>query len=285
MASIALFGAGGKMGLRLTEKLKQTSHVVRHVEVSDARSALLEQRGVKAVTPAEALDGVEIVILAVPDNSIGQVSAEIGPMLRSGTMIVVLDAAAPFAGDLPKRGDLCYFVTHPCHPSIFSGDGGSESRRDFFGGRSAVQNIICCLMQGPEEAYRRGEDIARVIYSPVGRSHRVTVEQFVILEPVLSETVAATCCMIMSEAMDEAVRRGVPVDAARDFILGHLNLELAIAFREMPDGRFSDGCLKSIDNGKEMVFRSDWKRVFDPSEVARSIEEITKAGQNAPTSK
>ena len=35
-------------------------------------------------------------------------------------MIMALDAAAPFAGHLPDRPDLTYFVTHPCHPPIFN---------------------------------------------------------------------------------------------------------------------------------------------------------------------
>ena len=40
-------------------------------------------------------------------------------------------------------------------------------------------------MQGPEEDYARGEAIARAMYAPVMRSHRVTVEQMAILEPAL----------------------------------------------------------------------------------------------------
>ena len=63
-------------------------------------------------------------------------------------------------------------------------------------------------MQGPDEAYQLGERIARTIYAPVMRSHRVTVEQMAILEPALSETTAATCVTMLREAMDEAVRRG-----------------------------------------------------------------------------
>lgn len=33
-------------------------------------------------------------------------------------MLVGLDAAAPYAGDLPKSDDLTYFVVHPCHPPV-----------------------------------------------------------------------------------------------------------------------------------------------------------------------
>jgi hypothetical protein len=38
------------------------------------------------------------------------------------------------------------------------------------------------------------------IYAPILQSHRVTVEQMAILEPVLSETVLATCLTMVHEA-------------------------------------------------------------------------------------
>ena len=41
-------------------------------------------------------------------------------------------------------------------------------------------------MQGPEEAYGLGEEIAKIIWAPVMRSHRVSVEQMAMLEPKLA---------------------------------------------------------------------------------------------------
>jgi hypothetical protein len=73
------------------------------------------------------------------------------------------------------------------------------------------------------------------------RAHRCTVEQMAILEPVLSETVLGTCLTILREATGEAARRGVPYEAARDFILGHMRVELAIVFQEKEGAVFSDG--------------------------------------------
>jgi hypothetical protein len=65
-------------------------------------------------------------------------------------------------------------------------------------------------MQGPESAWDLGEDIAKAIYAPILRSHRLTVEQMALLEPGLSETVCATLLDTMREAMDHVVSRGVP---------------------------------------------------------------------------
>ena len=113
-------------------------------------------------------------------------------------------------------------------------------------------------MQGPEEHYALGEEVARTIWAPVMRSHRVTVEQMALLEPGLSETVVASLLDVMREAMDEVVARGVPAEAARDFLLGHMNILGAVIFKEQP-GVFSDACNKAIQFGKPMLMRDDWK--------------------------
>ena len=99
-------------------------------------------------------------------------------------------------------------------------------------------------------------------------------EQMALLEPGLSETVCATLLDVMREAMDEVVARGVPAEAARDFLLGHITILSAVIFKQIP-GQFSDACNKAITFGKPRLMRDDWKGVFDPAELAESIERIT----------
>ena len=259
--TIALFGAGGKMGARLSKNLMGSPFAVRHVEPSaSGRQRLKDELGLETLSPEAALEGAEVVILAVPDTLIGKVSAQISPLLKAGTMVITLDAAAPFAGHLPERPDLVYFVTHPCHPTIFTPE--VHTAPDYFGGSVAPQSIVNSLMQGPESAYALGEAIARTIYQPVVRSHRVTVEQMALLEPGLSETVCASLLDTMREAMDEVVSRGVPADAARDFLLGHMTILSAVIFKQIP-GQFSDACNKAITFGKPRLLRDDWLKVFD----------------------
>jgi hypothetical protein len=275
MKAITLLGAGGKMGLRITANLQRTDYQVRFVEISERGKSALAQRGVTPVGLEEALEGTEAVILALPDNRIGAVAAQIEPLLTSGVMLIALDIAAPIAGSLPKRDDLTYFVTHPCHPSIFGGDTDPRAQKDFFGGAYAPQNIVCALVQGPDEAYAGGEAIARAIYAPVLNSHRCTAEHMAILEPVLSETVLGTCLTIIGEAMQEAVKLGVPEAAARDFVLGHLKVELGIVFQLFEGATFSDGALKAIDEAKRTIFQPDWKKVFHRNEWMKSVRNIT----------
>ncbi len=273
--SIALFGAGGKMGARLSKNLMGSAYQVRHVEVGEVgRKRLKDELGIDCVSVDDALNGVDVVILAVPDTLIGKLAADIAPKLKAGTMVMTLDAAAPFAGHLPKRDDLTYFVAHPCHPSIFSPEVHTPGSPDYFGGVTAPQSVVSALMQGPDSAFALGEDIAKTIYQPILRSYRVTVEQMALLEPGLSETVCATLLDVMREAMDEVVARGVPADAARDFLLGHMTILSAVIFKQIP-GQFSDACNKAITFGKPRLMRDDWKQIFDRQEIADSIERIT----------
>ena len=275
MTSIALLGAGGKMGHRLARNLKLSRFDVRHAEVSDAgRARLRDDFSIECVPPETALGGAGVVILAVPDTAIGKVAQSILHLLKPGMMVIILDAAAPFAGHLPVRPDLSYFVTHPCHPPIFNDETEMSAKLDRFGGVAAKQHIVNALMQGPEEAYGLGEEIARTIWAPVMRSHRVSVEQMALLEPGLSETVVASLLDVMREAMDEVVARGVPAEAARDFLLGHMNILGAVIFKEQA-GVFSDACNKAIQYGKPALMRDDWKKVFEPEEIAASIRRIT----------
>jgi len=275
MKGITLLGAGGKMGCRIADNLRKTDWDVRYVEVSERGRAALADRGLKTVPVEQALAASGVVILALPDNRIREVTASLESKFQPGTMLIALDIAAPLAGDLPKRDDLIYFAAHPCHPSVFGWETDPAAQKDFFGGTAAKQNIVCGLVQGPEEAYAAGELIARTIYAPVGEAHRCTAEQMAILEPVLSETVLGTCLTIIGEAMDEAVRRGVPEAAARDFLLGHLKVELGIIFRLFPGATFSDGALKAIDDAKRVLFQPDWKRVFERDQWMESIRRIT----------
>ena len=276
MTRIALLGAGGKMGMRLSKNLMGSRFTVDHVEVSvPARAKLRDLVGVDVVEQSHAIATADVVILAVPDRLIGKIAHQIIADLRPGTALIVLDAAAPWAGEMPERADVTYFCTHPCHPPLFGNETELAAQTDYFGGIHAKQGIVCALIQGPEEHYSLCEEIARTIYAPVVRSHRCTIEHIAILEPALSETIGATFAMALREATDAAVGRGVPRAAAMDFVLGHLNIELAIAFGAFPDGKFSDGALHAIKQARPRIFRDGWlDDIFQPAAIRQSVKDI-----------
>lgn len=274
MTKVAVIGAGGKMGCRITDNLLKADYELLFVEPSEVGQSRLSERGCSVTTLADAIASSDVVVLAVPDNRIGVVAVEAVPLMKSGATLVVLDAAAPFAGELPTREDVSYVACHPCHPSVFNRDETTpEAQKDYFGGLAAKQDVVVALIQGEDDDYVRAEGIVRAFFAPVVNAHRITLDNMILLEPVLSETTAATCVVIIKEAMDESIRRGVPADAARAFILGHVSIELAIVFGEL-GSPFSDGALKAIETAKPILFREDWKRVFDNDMISASVDKI-----------
>ena len=152
------------MGVRLSKNLLESDFRVSHIEPgAGGRARLKDELGIECVDVDTALDNVDVVILAIPDTLIGRLAHEIAPKLKPRTMVMTLDAAAPFAGHLPDRKDLTYFVAHPCHPTIFNDETSEAARNDHFGGSAARQSISSALMQGPVEAFDVGEAVAKVI--------------------------------------------------------------------------------------------------------------------------
>lgn len=148
--TVALIGAGGKMGCRITDNLRKGTRDVRYVEVGEQGIRNLAERGITPTDREAALKEADIVILAVPDRLIGRLAAEIVPQLRPDALLMVLDPAAAYLNELPVRPDVTYFVAHPCHPPVFNDETAPEAKRDYFGGVAAKQAIVCALMQGPE---------------------------------------------------------------------------------------------------------------------------------------
>jgi hypothetical protein len=274
--TVALLGAGGKMGCRVIEHL--TGHAgyrLRCVETAAAGRARLGEHGMTAVACGTAVADADVVLLALPDRVLGKVAAEVVPRVKPGCVVMTLDPAAAHAGELPRREDISYFVCHPCHPSVFDHFETAKERDDFFGGTHARQAIVCALMQGPEAHYERGERIARDIFAPVTRAHRITVEQMAILEPAMAETVGICLVMALKEALEEAVRRGVPRAAAEDFMFGHTKVELGIAF-ERVSFPFSDGAKLIAEYGRDKLLQPDWKKLFEPESVKEQVQRIVK---------
>lgn len=279
MTTIALIGAGGKMGCRVADHLKDNpEYRLWYVECSERGIANLAARGLKPTPQDEAVRDANAVVLAVPDKLLGRVAHEVVPRLRPGTLVITLDPAAAHAGELLLRADISYFVTHPCHPSVFDYEEDPEARDDFFGGVKARMPIVCALMQGPEEHYALGEKMARDFFAPVTRSHRITVEQMALLEPAMAETVGIALISALREALEEVVKRGVPREAAEDFLYGHIKVPLGIAFNRV-EFPFSDGAKLIAEYGKKRVLQPDWKKVFEPESVKEQVREIVKAGK------
>jgi hypothetical protein len=272
---VVLIGAGGKMGMRLTHNLVNSDYDVSYVEVSQAGIVKLKEKGVTVSDPENVIPEADAVIFAVPDIALGNVTSAFIPKMKKGALAVTLDPAAALAGKLFDRTDVAYFITHPTHPSIFNWEPEEEKMKDHFGGISAKQAIVCSIMRGTAEDYFTGERLASTFYAPVAKAHRITVEQMGLLEPALVETLASTCIYVIRQGLDEVIKRGVPAEAARDFLLGHLRIQLAVLFNELPGAVFSDAANKALQRGLKEFIKDDWRKVFEPDNVRDQIESIT----------
>ncbi|NJM17126.1 MAG: semialdehyde dehydrogenase [Bacteroidales bacterium] len=273
---VTLVGAGGKMGMRLTKNLKNApEYQMSYLEVSEEGKKRLAEMGISVTDENLAIPNADVVILAVPDVILGKVSDHIVPIMKPGAMVYTLDPACPLAGKVYHRSDLTYFIAHPSHPSVFNWEPTAEAQRDFFGGSLAKQTVVCALFKGNEDQYEKGEKLAVSMYAPVKKAFKITAEQMGILEPALVETLCSTMQVIVREALDVAIEKGVPAEAAKEFLLGHLNIQLAVLYDQIPGAVFSDAANKAIVRGKPLLINKDWKQVFEPENIMEQIRDIT----------
>ena len=164
---IAVIGAGGKMGMRVSNNLQRSNHDVRYAENSPAGQQRTTDAGRTVTDSAEAVTDAEVVILAVPDIALGPVSAALVPQLRPGTIVLTLDPAAAYANLLYQRADVEYAVAHPCHPSVFLQRKTEAELNDTFGGIAAPQEVVAALESGNAEKQAVAEEVIRQMYAPV----------------------------------------------------------------------------------------------------------------------
>jgi len=268
-ATIAVIGAGGKMGMRVSNNLVKTAHTVAYVENSPAGQERVTATGRTLTDTADAVRDADVVILAVPDLALKSVSADVVPQLKPGAVLLTLDPAAAYAGLLTRRDDVIQAVTHPCHPSVFVERHTPEEYADTFGGIAAKQDAIAAVESDDPAVKALVEAVVRAIFAPVIDVHWVTVKQLAQLEPTLVETIACMIGALLKESLEEAVNIGIPEPAARAILLGHTQVALANSLNG--DNPFSDACLIAMDYGREMIIKPDWKRVFDDEELDKNL--------------
>lgn len=271
--TITVIGAAGKMGTRVRTRLAPSGHTILCCEAGKRGVEALEKEGIENVPQERALEAADYVFLAVPDRLIHIIAKDVVPKIRRGATLVLLDPAAAYLDQVPRRDDLTIVVVHPCHPSLFRRQESPAAYHDYFGGIEAKQDLVMALHAGKTEELDRAEELVRQVFAPVQDVHRMTVEQMATLEPATVEVINGAAIALMKASMDEAVRRGVPAAAARAFVLGHLNVMGAIVFGET-DFPVSDAAAVAMEIGKEYAVKEDWRRAFEPAEVRKTIERM-----------
>jgi hypothetical protein len=270
---VAIVGAGGTMGLRAADKIKcMPGYGVLMCESHPERAAALVRKGYAVTALCEALAEADFVFLAVPDALIGSISKEAERLMKPGAVLIVLDAAAAYAGEMPVTDRIGMMITHPCHPAFFVDRPTPEERADYFGG-VARQDILVSLIQGSEESFAQGTEVCRAVFGPVDKAHRITVEQFAFLEPAMSELVVATAARWMRDSLDAAIEAGVPREAAEAFMAGHAQIAIAICFGA-EKSPFSDAAKLAIEWGMRELVDPDWRRVYRRDVLQAAIQEM-----------
>lgn len=265
MTSVAIIGAGGKMGARAVEKLAKANRWrLLLCENDPSKAAGL------AITPIdEAMQKADHVVMAVPDALIGAIARDLVPRMKAGGTLIMLDAAAAYVGQLSSRAGVTQMIAHPCHPPLFTVQPTPQAQADYFGG-VAAQDMIVSLIEGDEKCFAEGIEVCKDMFGPVKRALRVTPEQFAFLEPAMSEILVAAAACWMKDALEETVARGVPREAAEAFIAGHAQIAMAIAFGA-EKAPFSDAAKLAVKWGTEKYISPEWRRAFDRDELEKSI--------------
>jgi hypothetical protein len=294
--TVAVIGAAGKMGMRVSNNLDLTEATVHYCEASEAGQQRITDLGRTVSTVDEAVPGADVVILAVPDVVLGKVSEQLVPMMKAGSVLLTLDPAAAYAGLLATRDDVHQACAHPCHPSVFLERTTVEQYADTFGGIAADQDVVAAFEGDDEAAKQRTEQVVRAIYAPVvddgrvDRSHDllrallrglvidvhwVTVKQLAQLEPTLVETTACMIGQFLKDSMDHAINEvGIPEDAVKAIFFGHIGIALTNALRG--SNPFSEACHLAMDYGREAIINDDWKRIWDDEDLDRVLVKMLK---------
>lgn len=273
--SVAIIGAGGKMGARATEKIAfgQVWDVLL-CESDAAKAKPLRDQGLTVTPVDEAMGIADFAVMAVPDALIGAIARELVPQMKAGATLIMLDAAAAYVGELPERADVTQMITHPCHPPFFTEQPTPEARRDYFGG-VAMQDIIVSLISGSEADFSEAIEVCKAMFAPVNRALRVSPEQFAFLEPAMSEIVVAAAAAWMKDSLELAVANGVPREVAEAFMAGHAQIALAIVFGA-EKSPFSDAAKRAIEWGTRAYINPAWRNVYSREVLAPAIREILK---------
>ena len=275
LKTITVICAGGKMGMRISANLQQSDYQVFYCENAPQAQAQISAQGREISDAQPVVPLSDVVILAVPDIVLGKVSEAVVPQMKTGAVLLTLDPAAAYANLIARRDDIEYAVAHPCHPSVFLQRYTKEEHDDAFGGVAAIQHIAAAYENGSDEQKAELSKVISVMYGPVDRVHWVTVTQLAYLEPTLVETVACMVGAFMKEALDETVKHsGVPEEAAKAMLYGHIQIALAVAFRAT--NPFSDACMIAMEYGREKIVKPDWKQIFDQKELDIVIARMLK---------
>ena len=166
----------------------------------DRREALAQAHGIRAVARnADAVEGAEIVVLAVKPQMLGRVMREIAPALGDEQVVLSIVAGAT----------LHALATGLRHPAVVRAMPNTPAQ---------IRRGISVWAAAPAcSAHQR--DLARAVLRALGTERQVDDEGFVAMATALSGTGPTYLFAVMEALIDAGVHLGFPRGLAHDLVV------------------------------------------------------------------
>jgi pyrroline-5-carboxylate reductase len=184
----------------VADRAVQTGTLVASHPRRDRREALAERHGIRPVARnRDALDGADVVVLAVKPQMLGRVMRELRGGLDAGQVVVSIVAGATLRTLVDGLQHAAVVRAMPNTPS--------QIRR----GISVWSASDACTA--------RQRDLARSVLRALGDEREVADETFVAMATALSGTGPTYLFSVMEALIDAGVHLGFPRDLAHDLVV------------------------------------------------------------------
>jgi pyrroline-5-carboxylate reductase len=166
----------------------------------DRREALAKRHGIKVVARnAEAVEGADIVVLAVKPQMLGSVMRELGPALAKGQVLLSIVAGATLRTLTSGLNHAAVVRAMPNTPA--------QIRRGI------------AVWAASSACTARQRDLARSVLKAIGSEKEVADESFVAMATALSGTGPTYLFAVMEALIDAGVHMGFPRELAHDLVV------------------------------------------------------------------
>ena len=184
----------------LRGKLVSASQVVASHPRAERREALAAAHGIRTVASnIEAVDGADVIILAVKPQMLARVGREIGPGLRAGQVVLSV-LAGPTTSVL---------VSTLGHDQVVRAMPNTPAR---------IGNGMTVWYATPATTAEQ-RDQARTLLGALGAELEVEDEKWVAMATAVSGTGPAYVFLVMEALIDAAVHLGFPRHVAHDLVI------------------------------------------------------------------
>jgi pyrroline-5-carboxylate reductase len=201
---VAIVGAGvmaeAMIAGLLADRAVAPSRLVASHPRRDRRESLAKLHGIRVVGKnAEAVDGADIVVLAVKPQMLGSVMREIGPALDKGQVVLSIVAGATVRT----------LTTGLDHAAVVRAMPNTPSQ---------IRRGIAVWTASPACTARQ-RDLARSVLKAIGHEKEVGDETFVAMATALSGTGPTYLFAVMEALIDAGVHMGFPRELAHDLVV------------------------------------------------------------------